>query len=121
MLAVTIRCFGDALEGHEWEATPQNVHVRKSWCPHCYGNCPFAIEDLQKLAASRGGDLLLADAPTDHQFFDGDAAQATNGKIQLLTLCVVLGVPFAVGRSEIWLLEPLIVSDHNSCYLHFIR
>ena len=48
-------------QGHEWEATPQNVHVRKSWCPHCYGNCPFAIEDLQKLAASRGGDLLSAE------------------------------------------------------------
>ncbi|MGQ0555958.1 MAG: hypothetical protein ACT4PN_08455 [Nitrospiraceae bacterium] len=37
---------------------------------------------------------------TDDQFFDGVAAKATNGKLQPLTLGVVLGVPFAVGRSE---------------------
>jgi len=37
---------------------------------------------------------------TDGQFFNGAVMQAMNGERLLLTLCVVLGVPFAVVRSE---------------------
>ena len=53
--------------GHEWEATPGSI-LRKtgngkgSWCPQCVGKLPkdLALQELKKLAVSRGG-LLLSD------------------------------------------------------------
>ena len=50
--------------GHEWEATPASIVKTKSrkgsWCPICAGKLPkgLALQELKKLAASRGGMLL---------------------------------------------------------------
>jgi len=43
--------------GHIWEATPANVK-RGKWCPFCTGNVKKTIEDMQKLAESKGGKCL---------------------------------------------------------------
>lgn len=43
---------------HIWEATPTQLISAKSWCPHCAGCARSTIEELQKLAASRGGKCL---------------------------------------------------------------
>jgi len=51
-------------QGHEWEAVPGSImesHGREgSWCPICVGKLPkdSALQELKKLAASRGGLLL---------------------------------------------------------------
>lgn len=48
------------LKGHEWDAIPSSVRAGH-WCPYCYGNRPVSFEDLQRLAASNGGELLSTD------------------------------------------------------------
>ena len=45
-------------EGHEWEATPHNIKNQGTWCPICAGNLKLTIEDMQKLAISKGGECL---------------------------------------------------------------
>lgn len=44
-------------EGHEWEATPDNVK-HGQWCPVCSGNTRLTIEEMQKIAKSRGGTCI---------------------------------------------------------------
>ena len=52
--------------GHEWEAVPSSIvgsgGRKGSWCPICAGKLPkdSALQELKKLAASRGGKLLSA-------------------------------------------------------------
>ena len=43
-------------EGHVWEALPSSVKYR-SWCPYCAGRNK-TIEDMNKIAKSRGGKCL---------------------------------------------------------------
>ncbi len=45
-------------EGHEWEATGNSVKNSNSWCPECAGNVLGTVEDMQKVANSRGGEFL---------------------------------------------------------------
>ena len=45
-------------EGHVWQTMPLLVSNRGSWCPTCARGCRYSIEDLRKLAASRGGECL---------------------------------------------------------------
>lgn len=44
-------------EGHEWESTAQNVRTQGSWCPRCSPK-RLKQEEIDKLAASRGGKCL---------------------------------------------------------------
>lgn len=39
---------------HRWTARAMNIRAG-NWCPVCAGNAPKSIEDLQALAARRGG------------------------------------------------------------------
>jgi len=43
-------------EGHIWEAKPNAILYY--WCPHCAGVAKLTIEDMQKLAESKGGKCL---------------------------------------------------------------
>lgn len=43
--------------GHEWKATPNMVN-NGHWCHFCGGNVRLTIEQMQKLAASKGGVCL---------------------------------------------------------------
>jgi len=43
--------------GHEWEASPKNIKKGK-WCPHCSGNIPLTIEEMQGIAKAQGGECL---------------------------------------------------------------
>ena len=44
-------------EGHQWEAPPGSI-TSGSWCPHCAGNAPYTIEDMQDVAAEHDGKCL---------------------------------------------------------------
>ena len=44
-------------KGHKWEATYTNVS-QGSWCPRCAGKINKTIENMQALAAKRGGRCL---------------------------------------------------------------
>lgn len=44
--------------GHQWLAMPSNVRNRGSWCPHCLTARRNRTEDMQRLAAKRGGKCL---------------------------------------------------------------
>jgi len=43
---------------HVWKATPNTCVYRKSWCGKCARNSKQTIEDMQDLAATRGGRCL---------------------------------------------------------------
>ncbi|MBD1904049.1 hypothetical protein NDI37_25845 [Funiculus sociatus GB2-A5] len=45
-------------EGHQWEANADNIINGGKWCPDCAGNNKKTIEDMQRLAAERGGKCL---------------------------------------------------------------
>jgi hypothetical protein len=45
-------------KGHKWMAQPTNI-VSGEWCPHCNLNRQkLTIEEMQKIARSRGGECL---------------------------------------------------------------
>ncbi|MBI5061400.1 MAG: hypothetical protein HZB67_03725, partial [Candidatus Aenigmarchaeota archaeon] len=43
--------------GHVWKASVDNVKAGK-WCPFCAGRPPVTIEDIKRLAESKGGKCL---------------------------------------------------------------
>ena len=45
-------------KGHVWEATPNSIINKNSWCPICAGNFKKTIKDMKELAADRGGKCL---------------------------------------------------------------
>lgn len=47
----------ECVEGHRWEATPNNVK-RGKWCPACRGSVAHGIEAMRELAARHGGTCL---------------------------------------------------------------
>ena len=48
-------------QGHEWEATPNNIK-RGKWCPDCaIDNKKDTIEEMRKLAKSRNGECLSSE------------------------------------------------------------
>ena len=44
-------------DGYVWEVRPSNI-LSGTWCPHCDGQSPLSIEDLNNLAIKKGGKLL---------------------------------------------------------------
>ncbi len=42
---------------HEWEARPSTIK-KGHWCPHCAGSARLSLDDMQKIAMSRGGKCL---------------------------------------------------------------
>lgn len=44
-------------KGHEWKSAFHYIK-KGSWCPACYGNIKLTIEDMHKLAKTRGGECL---------------------------------------------------------------
>lgn len=47
-------------KGHRWWAKPNNIK-NGTWCPHCAHNVRASIEDMQRLAASKGGECLSSE------------------------------------------------------------
>jgi len=43
--------------GHRWKAIPTNV-TKGSWCPDCAHTKPLKLQEMQTLAAHRGGECL---------------------------------------------------------------
>jgi hypothetical protein len=52
-------------EGHTWEAIPNSIK-RGRWCPFCAHKVPLTIEEMQKMAESRGGKCLSATYANTH-------------------------------------------------------
>ena len=45
-------------KGHKWNAIWESINLLNTWCPHCAGNIAHTLEDMQKIAISRGGKCL---------------------------------------------------------------
>jgi hypothetical protein len=52
-----IKLKWECSKGHKWCASPNDVK-RGTWCPICAGNTKIKIQDMQKIARSRGGRCL---------------------------------------------------------------
>jgi hypothetical protein len=47
----------ECIQGHQWTATPNHVREGK-WCPKCGGTAKLTIQEMRRLAESRGGKCL---------------------------------------------------------------
>ncbi len=47
--------------GHEFEAKPNDVKNKDSWCPACYGNKRLTLKEFQDIAKERGGECLSSE------------------------------------------------------------
>ncbi len=45
-------------DGHRWNSTPHSIIYTKSWCLACAGVKPLTLDEMQKIAKSRGGKCL---------------------------------------------------------------
>lgn len=50
---LTFRC----VKNHEWQAIPYTIK-KGHWCPYCAGSAKLSLDDMQKIASSRGGKCL---------------------------------------------------------------
>ena len=48
-------------KGHVWQATPDCVLNRRTWCPICGGTAPVGLEPLRRHAANLGGECLATE------------------------------------------------------------
>lgn len=81
----------ECAKGHRWNTTPSSIH-RGTWCPFCAGLAKKTIEDMQKLAAQRGGicvssNYIIIKAKLTWQCAKGHTWQATPSSIQQGTWC----------------------------------
>jgi hypothetical protein len=53
-------------EGHEWNANPDNIKNKGTWCPECAGRKKLTIKDMHELAESRGGKCLSEEYSRSH-------------------------------------------------------
>lgn len=45
-------------KGHQWRASAASILYSRSWCPVCAGNYILTIDEMYKIAQSRGGQCL---------------------------------------------------------------
>lgn len=45
-------------EGHQWDATPNTIKSKGSWCPVCGGTAKSTLADMHRIAAERGGTCV---------------------------------------------------------------
>ena len=95
--------------GHEWEAAPSSVLLgRKSWCRICANKAKGksqrdTIENMQKIAGSRGGKCLSTVYKTSQEVLKWECAKghvwsATPGNIKSGKWC-----PYCAGRAPLTL------------------
>lgn len=82
-------------ERHQWQATFNKV-AGGSWCPYCRGRYR-TINDMQSLAAKRGGRCLWEDFLRMDAKLRWHAEKAITGKPSRRALCVDRGVLYALG------------------------
>jgi hypothetical protein len=59
-LGTAIKLTWECKKGHQWDAIPSTIK-KGIWCPACAGRKRGTLEDMQKLAESRGGKCLAAE------------------------------------------------------------
>jgi len=84
---LTFKCS----KGHIWEAIPQGILYTDTWCRVCAGHV-VTLEDLQKIAAERGGECLSNE-------YEGH-------QIKLLWRC---------SRGHEWLTTPSLIKQGKWC------
>lgn len=52
------KCVWECKNGHTWEAIPDSILNQKTWCAKCAGKATRTLEELQNIAAAKGGKLL---------------------------------------------------------------
>jgi len=61
-------------QGHKWKTTPSQIINAGSWCPYCAGVTKCTIEEMKKLAKTKGGNCL--------------STEYINSKTKLLWECI---------------------------------
>jgi len=79
-------------DSHQWQANPANIK-KGTWCPDCVARRTLTIEEMQKIAAKRGGKCLSRTYINNHtkliwQCIRGHRWESTPHSIkQLKTWC----------------------------------
>lgn len=92
--------------GHEWDGAPA-VILRGGWCSFCAGKLPkkMALQELQKLAVSRGGKLLSKRYKNSQSYLHWQCAkghkwEAVSPAIKSGTWCPVCGGSFPLNIAQ---------------------
>ena len=93
------RLLWECAKGHRWKAVPNSIQ-QGTWCPVCSGNLTLTIEDMQHLAAERGGKCLSDVYLSNRrkllwQCAEGHQWQAVPGNIRQGNWC-----PYCAGRGK---------------------
>jgi hypothetical protein len=64
----------ECAKGHQWESAPGNIR-QGNWCPVCAGNIRCTIEEVQKIAESKGGKCLSNEYINDNTKLKWECAQ----------------------------------------------
>jgi len=64
----------ECAKGHQWETAPSNI-VQSNWCPVCAGNTRCTIEEMQKIAESKGGKCLSKEYINDNTKIKWECAE----------------------------------------------
>ena len=91
-------------EGHAWEATSNSVKQGR-WCPICAGTLRLTIEEMQKIAESRGGKCLSKEYVNNYnklkwQCAEGHVWKATPNNVKQGSWC-----PFCAGKKKLTIEE----------------
>jgi len=78
--------------GHEWEAIPNTIISRGSWCPHCAPTAKGSIDEMREIAKSRGGNCLSVEyanssTPLTWQCNNGHEWSAASRDVKSGTWC----------------------------------
>lgn len=73
--------------GHEWSATPSSIKNAQTWCPRCAGLRKLTIDDMRRLAESKGGichseSYINKDLKLKWQCINGHTWEATGGSVR---------------------------------------
>jgi hypothetical protein len=109
-------------DGHKWEATPASVKNIGSWCIVCAGKAKGIIEEMQKIAESRGGKCLSeyyinSITKLSWECHEGHRWQATPRSIRIGSWCPACGKNRAADalRDSIRLFRSIATERGGKC------
>lgn len=92
-------------EGHFWEATPSKIKCGQ-WCPYCAHCVRLSMEEMQKLAKSRGGVCLSTEYVNNRinlkwKCKEGHVWGASAGNIKAGKWCPICGIKKTADKKRL--------------------
>ncbi len=84
--------------GHQWEASGGSISNNKTWCPYCAGKMRKTIQDMQEMAAKKGGKCLSSEYTTNKQKLEWQCSEGHVWKTRSNAITSGNWCPYCAGR-----------------------